>query len=232
MATPDKKQIAFVLYPGLTPLDLIGPLQALSPLSRVDPTFETVVVAETTDVVPSDSIVGLAPSHTFDDAPSPFVIVVPGGGDPTLRACGHKPLLDYIATAAGTADVVMSVCTGALLLAAAGLLDGRQATTHWAYVDILELLGAKPVRARWVEDGKYLTAAGVSAGIDGGLHLAQRLVGEDMARLIQRGLEYDPEPPLGPLDWDPAVVDPVRPIFRAPLEDVLAAHPHLQRSRR
>jgi transcriptional regulator GlxA family with amidase domain len=231
MTTAARKQVAFILYPGLTPLDLIGPLQALSPMSRVDPAYEIAIVAESADVVPSDSTIGLAPSHTFDDVPSPFAIVVPGGGDPTLRACGHKPLLDYVRNAAVTADVVMSVCTGALVLAAAGLLHGRPATTHWAYVDILELLGAKPVRARWVEDGKYLTAAGVSAGIDAGLHLAQRLVGEEVARLIQRGMEYDPEPPLGPLDWEPAVVDAVRPIFRAPLADVLAAHPHLERGR-
>ena len=232
MSASPAKQLAFVLYPGLTPLDLIGPLQALAPLPRIDPSFEVAVVAETPDAVPTDSFVGLAPTHTFDDLPSPFAIVVPGGGEPTLEACGHEPLLEYVATAAATAEVVMSVCTGALVLAAAGLLDGRPATTHWAYVDILELLGAKPTRARWIEDGKYMTTAGVSAGIDGGLHLASRLVGEDFARLIQLGMEYEPEPPLGPIDWDPAVIDPVRPIWRGPLADVVAAHPYLDRSKR
>src|SRR5918994_1775678 len=209
-----KKQLAFVIYPGLTPLDIIGPLQALAPLPRVDPSFEVAVVAETRDAVPTDAIVELAPSHTFDDIESPYAIVVPGGGEPTLQACGHKPLIDYVANAAATADIVMSVCTGALILASAGLLDGRPATTHWAYVDILELLGAKPVRARWIEDGKYLTTAGVSAGIDGGLCLASRLVGEEAAKLIQRGLEYEPEPPFGPIDWDPATVESLRPIWR------------------
>src|SRR5687767_6461402 len=129
MAIGEKKQIAFVLYPGLTPLDLIGPLQALAPLPRVDPTFEVVVVGESREVVPSDSVVGLAPSHSFDDASSPFAIVVPGGGEPTLRACGHQPLVDYLAGAAASAEIVMSVCTGALILASAGLLDGRPATT-------------------------------------------------------------------------------------------------------
>jgi hypothetical protein len=92
MTTAEQKQIAFVLYPGLTPLDLVGPLQALAPLPRVDPTFEVMVVAESKEVLPNDSMIALAPSHTFDEVPSPFAIVVPGGGEPTLRACGHEPL--------------------------------------------------------------------------------------------------------------------------------------------
>ena len=227
--TDGTKQVAFVLYEGLTPLDLVGPLQALAALPRVDPTFEVVVVAETTKALPTDSVISLAASHTFDDAPSPFAIVVPGGGEPTLRAAGHKPIVDYVARTAATAEIVMSVCTGALILATAGLLEGRRATTHWAYVDILEHLGVEVVRARWVEDGKYLTTAGVSAGIDGGLHLAGRLVGDDAAKLIQRGMQYEPEPPFGPIDWDPAVVEAVRPIWRGPLPDILAAHPYLDR---
>jgi transcriptional regulator GlxA family with amidase domain len=226
------KQIAFVLYPGLTPLDLIGPLQTLAPLPRIDPSFEVVVVGEHTDAVPTDAIVKVGPSHTFDDARSPFAIVVPGGGEPTLAACGNPRLIDYVTTAAATAEIVMSVCTGALILASSGLLDDRPATTHWAYVDILENLGAKYLHQRWVEDGKYLTTAGVSAGIDGGLHLASRLVGEDAAKLIQRGLEYEPQSPFGPINWDPTVVDGLRPIFRGPLPDVLATHPYLSRDTR
>jgi transcriptional regulator GlxA family with amidase domain len=227
--TPEgHKQIAFLLYEGQTPLDLIGPLQALSALPRVDPSWEVTIVAESLEVVGTDSFIRVGPTHTFDDVPAPFALVVPGGGDPTLRASGHKPLLDYVREVDRAAEVVMSVCTGALILASAGLLTGRQATTHWAYVDVLELLGARPVRERWVEDGRYLTTAGVSAGIDGGLHLASRLVGEDIARIIQLGMQYEPEPPLGPIDWDPDAIEALRPIWRPSLEELVAAHPHLR----
>jgi transcriptional regulator GlxA family with amidase domain len=230
MSAQAKKQIAFILYPGLTPLDLIGPLQALSAVPRVDPSYEVMVVAETAEPVVSDSIISLGPSHTFDDAPEPFAIVVPGGGDPTLEAAGHKPLVDYVAEAGATADIVMSVCTGAIILATAGFLQGRRATTHWAYTDVLENLGVDVVRARWIEDGKYLTTAGVSAGIDGGIHLVQRLLGDDVAKLTQLGMQYEPEPPLGAIDWDPEVIEAVRPIWRPPLAEILAKHPHLDRA--
>ena len=231
MSTDGTKQIAFVLYEGLTPLDLIGPLQALSAVPRVDPSYEVMVVGETLDPVLSDSIISLAPSHTFDDAPAPFAIVVPGGGDPTLRAAGHKPLVDYVTEAGTHAEIVMSVCTGSIILATAGFLRGRRATTHWAYSDVLENLGVEVVRARWVEDDKYLTTAGVSAGIDGGIHLVQRLLGDDVAKLVQLGMQYEPEPPLGPIDWDPAITEAVRPIWRPPLADILTMHPHLDRGR-
>jgi transcriptional regulator GlxA family with amidase domain len=227
MSALTTKQIAIVLYPGLTPLDLVGPLQGLSAIPRVDPSYEVMVVGETLDPVLSDSIISLAPSHTFDDATKPFAIVVPGGGDPTLAAAGHKPLVDYVAEAGGHAEIVMSVCTGSIILAVAGFLRGRRATTHWAYTDVLANLGVDVVRARWVEDDKYLTTAGVSAGIDGGIHLVQRLLGDDVARLTQLGMQYEPEPPMGPIDWDPAIVETVRPIWRPSLEEILFKHPHL-----
>jgi transcriptional regulator GlxA family with amidase domain len=228
----DPKQIVFVLYPGLTPLDLIGPLQVLTAVPRIDPSFEVVVAAENLDALATDAIVRLGASHTFEQVPSPHVLVVPGGGEPTLAACGNRRLIDYVATAADSADVVMSVCTGAIILAAAGLLDDRLATTHWAYVDVLEGLGAKYVRQRWVEDGKVLSTAGVSAGIDGALHLASRLVGEDLTKVIQLGIEYDPEPPFGPIVWDLNTIEALRPIWRPSLPEVIAMHPYLAREAR
>ena len=157
---------------------------------------------------------------------------MPGGGQPTLAACGDQRLIDYVANAVAAAEIVMSVCTGGVILASAGSSTTGPPPTHWAYVDILENLGAKYLHQRWVEDGKYLTTAGVSAGIDGGLYLASRLVGEDAAKLIQRGIEYEPQPPFGPIDWDPPLVESLRPIWRGPLPDVLARHPYLAREAR
>lgn len=230
--TDGQKMIAFVLYPGLTPLDLIGPLQVMAAVPRIDASYRVVVVADTLDVVSTDAPVRLGPSHTFDDVPEPFAIVVPGGGQPTLAACGDQRLIDYVVSAATSAEIVMSVCTGAIILAAGGLLDDRLATTHWAYRDILEGLGAKYLHQRWVEDGKLLSTAGVSAGVDGALHLAARLVGDDLARVIQLGLEYDPSPPLGPIDWDPPTIEALRPIWRGSLDEERAKHPHLTRASR
>jgi transcriptional regulator GlxA family with amidase domain len=201
------KTVAFVLYPGLTPLDLIGPLQVMSGLETVEemfgvqPRHHVVVVAEDLDAVPTDTPVRVAATSTLDEAPEPDVVVVPGGGAPTLRQLANPVLLDYLRKADRRAEVVASVCTGALLLAGAGLLEGRRATTHWAYHRFLDRLGAKYVPERWVEDDRYLTGAGVSAGIDMALRLAARLTNDDLARLVQLGIEYDPHPPHGGIDW-------------------------------
>jgi transcriptional regulator GlxA family with amidase domain len=194
----DVKQIAFVLYPGLTLLDLVGPLQVLGGLPAP---YRTTVVGARIEAMPSDTPLRVTPDATFADVPRPFAIVVPGGSAGTIRAMADPDVQGYIRSAGETAEIVGSVCTGAMVLAAAGLLEGRQATTHWAFAEHLNLLGATYQRKRWVEDGKFITAAGVSAGIDMALQLASRLAGEDYARRIQAVLEYDPEPPLGPMDW-------------------------------
>jgi transcriptional regulator GlxA family with amidase domain len=222
-----QKTIAFVLYPGLTPLDLIGPLQVMSTLAIIDPRFRTTVVAERIDAMPSDTPVSLSPEAVFDDEPDPFAIVVPGGGGPTLRALANPAIIDYVRSVAPSAELVTSVCTGALILAAAGLLEGRQATTHWAYAGILERLGAKYVRQRWVEEGKHITSAGVSAGIDMALHLTERLAGRDVSRFVQLAIEYDPEPPGGRIDWEQTDTGGYTALYMARVKEELADRPDL-----
>ncbi len=198
----NQKTIAFVLYPGLTVFDLTGPLQVLTALSAIAPQYRTVVVGERVEPTDTDIRVKMIPTHTFEEVPHPSIVLVPGGGVPTLRAMSNEPIRSYVRTAAETAEVAGSVCTGALILGSVGLLEGRQATTHWAYYKILEELGAKYVRKRWVEDGKFICSAGVSAGIDMALHLAARLTDEETARRVQRSLGYDPHPPFGGIDYD------------------------------
>jgi transcriptional regulator GlxA family with amidase domain len=203
METEQEKQktIAFVLYPGLTVFDLTGPLQILTALGAVAPRYRTVIVGERVEPTDTDIRVKMIPTHSFEEVPHPSVLVVPGGGVPTLKAMRNEAIRSYVRSAAETAEVAGSVCTGALILGSVGLLEGRQATTHWAYYKILEELGAKYVRRRWVEDGKFICSAGVSAGIDMALQLAARLTDEETARRVQRLLGYDPHPPYGGIDY-------------------------------
>jgi transcriptional regulator GlxA family with amidase domain len=191
------RPIAFILFPNLTLLDLAGPLQVLRGLPAP---YRTVTVGAAAVPVASDAGLLCTPQQTFADVPRPAVVIVPGGAG-SVAAMADPALQDYLRTAARTAEVVGSVCTGSLVLAAAGLLAGRRATTHWAYARELERLGARYERARWVADGPFVTAAGVSAGIDFALALAARLTDEATARAIQLGIEYDPAPPFGAIDW-------------------------------
>lgn len=210
---PAPKEIAFVAYPGLTPLDLVGPLQVVTVLTLFSPEYRPVVVGETLDPIDTDGPMKLVADTTFDQLPSPFALIVPGGAAPTIRALSNDSLIAYVQRASESAEVVGSVCTGALILAAAGLLEGRNATTHWSFAKQLERLGAHYVPdRRWVEDGKVISAAGITAGIDMALHLVGRLAGEAVARQVQLVLEYDPRPPLGGIDWsqiDRNMLDPV-----------------------
>jgi transcriptional regulator GlxA family with amidase domain len=196
--------IAFVLYPGLTALDLTGPLQVLTTLSEIAPEYRTVVVAERAEPTDTDipGEMKVIPNSTFEEVPHPFAFIVPGGITPTLRAMSNEAIRGYVRSAAETAEVVSSVCTGALILASVGLLEGRQATTHWAFYKVLEQFGATYVRKRWVEDGKFICSAGVSAGIDMALQLAARLTDEQTSREVQYRLGYDPEPPFGGVDYE------------------------------
>lgn len=221
------KTIAFVVYPGLTPLDLVGPLQVLGALAQSDSDYRTVVVGATKDPVDTDTPLRVAPSHTFDEVTDPYAVLVPGGTVPTLRAMSDETLLGWLRTAAAGAELVTSVCTGSLILGAAGLLEGKKATTHWILRDVLAGLGATPVAERWVEDGKVITAAGVSAGIDLALHLVERLVGAEVARTVQFAIEYDPQPPLGPLDWTDPPYGDLKPLREFTLREGLADSPAL-----
>ena len=198
----NQKSIAFVLYPGLTAFDLAGPLQVFSGVSQLAPEYRTVVVGERLESIDTDLHVKLIPTHTFEEVPRPSVLLVPGDRASTFKAMSNEAIRSYVRSAAETAEVAGSICTGALILASVGLLEGRQATTHWVYYKILEEFGARYVRKRWVEDGKFISSAGVSAGIDMALHLAARLTDEETARRVQLSLGYDPHPPFGGIDYD------------------------------
>lgn len=184
-------QIAIVLYDRFTALDAVGPYETLGRL----PDAELVFVAERTGPVRADTgTLALTADRTLADVPHPDVVVVPGGpGQSALM--GHAPLLDWLRAADATSTWTTSVCTGSLLLAAAGLLTGRRATSHWLALDVLTGFGARPTGERVVIDGKYVTAAGVSSGIDMGLTLVGRIAGDEHAQAVQLLTEYDPQPP-------------------------------------
>lgn len=196
-----EKTIAFLLYPGLTVFDLVGPLQVISRLAETHPEIRPVVVGERIEPMATDAGVEVLPDKTFAEVPHPYALVVPGGTDATRRALSNLTIRAYVRQVAETAEIMGSVCSGALILASVGLLKGRQATTHWAAEKILEGFGATYQRKRWVEDGKFIMSAGVSAGIDMGLQLAARLTDEATARQVQLSLDYDPQPPFGRLNY-------------------------------
>ncbi|RDD85834.1 DJ-1/PfpI family protein [Streptomyces parvulus] len=184
-------QIAIVLFDRFTALDAVGPYETLGRL----PDAETVFVAERTGPVRTDTgNLALTADRTLADVPAPDIVVVPGGPGQTPQM-ENEPLLDWLRTADTTSTWTTSVCTGSLLLAAAGLLRGRRATSHWLALEHLGRFGAEPTGERVVTDGKYVTAAGVSSGIDMGLTLLGRIAGDDHARAVQLLTEYDPQPP-------------------------------------
>jgi transcriptional regulator GlxA family with amidase domain len=208
-------QIAIGLYPGLTALDIIGPYQVLTLL----PGAEVVLCAEETGRLTDDNgLLHLDVQRTFDDVPTPDVLIVGGGFASRELARPDSRIVQWIRDAHPTTTWTTSVCTGALLLGAAGLLDGLDATTHWAYTELIEAQGATPVQDRVVIQGKVITAAGVSAGIDMALTLVDRLMGPEVAQAIQLGIEYDPQPPFdsgAPWKATPEVQDLVRMVIEA-----------------
>ncbi len=184
-------QIAIGLYPGLTVLDAIGPYQVLTQAGD-----EVVVCAERTGRLTDDNgLLTFDIEHTFADVPRPDLLLVPGGFITRKLARDRDPIVDWIAAAHPHTTYTTSVCTGALLLGAAGILDGLHATTHWSAYDELATYGARPTEQRVVQQGKIWTAAGVSAGIDLALTLLADMHGPEMSQAVQLGIEYDPQPP-------------------------------------
>jgi transcriptional regulator GlxA family with amidase domain len=210
----EKKLIAFPLYAGVTPLDLVGPLTVLRNLAFGSP-YRSIVVGERIDEVGTDTAMTVAPAARFTDVPAPHAVVVPGGGAATLGAMRDESLLAYVRSAAATAELVGATGNGALVLAAAGLLEGRRAAVHWAYRGDLARLGATCADEPWVVDGRFWTAAGGAAGIDMSLALLARLTSESAARLAQLFIEYDPEPPFGGIDRSGAD-DELAALLRSP----------------
>lgn len=184
-------QIAILLFDRLTVLDAVGPYEVLSRL----PGAEVVFVGERTGAVRNEvGSLGLVADAALDDVPRPDVVVVPGGPGQT-DYMSDGPVHRWLRAVDQASTWTTSVCTGSLILAAAGVLAGRRATSHWLAVGQLPGLGVTPARDRVVYDGKYVTAAGVSAGIDMALSLAGRIAGDSVAQSIQLGIEYDPRPP-------------------------------------
>src|ERR1051326_628008 len=184
--------VGFVIFPDLTQLDFTGPQQVLARL----PGSAMHIVAKSAAPVPSDSGLGLVPTHSFENCPRLDLICVPGGRGGVVQAMGDHETIEFVRRQSSAAKYVTSVCTGAFILGVAGLLRGRRATTHWAYTELLPLVGATHEKARVVKDGNVITAGGVTSGIDFGLHVVAEIAGETAAQAIQLGLEYDPAPPF------------------------------------
>jgi transcriptional regulator GlxA family with amidase domain len=197
-------KIAILIFDGLTALDAIGPYEVL----RSVPGWEVSFVGKERGEIRTDSgSLGLSVDKGLGEVEDADVLLVPGGK-------GNRPLLEdgevlaWLRRIDGGTTWTTSVCTGSLVLGAAGLLKGKRVTGHWLYLDHLRSFGAEPVRERYVEDGKVITAAGVSAGIDMALHLVGREAGPEVAQAVQLGIEYDPSPPFdaGSPDKAPAAI--------------------------
>lgn len=185
-------RIAIPLYPGFTALDAVGPYTVMAFAPGCTVTF---VATETGPVADDQGAPTLVASASYDELPDPDVIIVPGGPG-TAAALGDTALMDWLKAADAHTKWTTSVCSGSFLLGAAGFLTGRKATSHWGWVEQLAGFGVEPVSDRVVFDGKYVTAAGVSSGIDMALTLLAREFDERTAQMVQLAIEYDPQPPF------------------------------------
>jgi cyclohexyl-isocyanide hydratase len=181
----------FVIFPNLTQLDFTGPLQVLHRL----PGATTHIVAKTRAPVPSDGPLTIPPTATFADCPPLDLLCVPGGFG-VDQAMEDEETIAFVQREGARAKYVTSVCTGAFILGAAGLLRGKRATTHWAYHHFLPRVGAIPVKERVVRDGNTVTGGGVTAGVDFAFTMMNEIAGPAVAQAVQLGLEYDPKPPF------------------------------------
>jgi len=186
-------QIAILLYPGFTALDFIGPYESLRWLPGAEVRF---VWHEPGPVTADSGVLVVGATHSFDETPAPDIILIPGGFS-TMEHARDEAVLNWVRRAHETSTWTAMVCSGSIILAAAGLLEGRRATSHWAALSALRALGVTPVGdERIVHEGRIVTCAGVSAGIDLGLWLTGKVGGEARAKVIQLSLEYDPQPPF------------------------------------
>ncbi|MCH1925583.1 DJ-1/PfpI family protein [Shewanella sp. C32] len=217
----NKPHIAFLVYDGMTLLDLVGPMEILSN-NNFDVDFVAASLAPVYAESNSNKRLGVLPTATFADVSHTDILFAPGSTNP-LQAVKQPELLAWVAQVGAKATWVTSVCSGAIILGAAGLLKGYQATSHWGWLDKLRYFGAVPTQQRVVHDGNRVTGAGVTSGIDFGLVLLSLLLGEDVARARQLGLEYDPKPPFtgGSVDTAPvALVERSRDAYQAFLDKV------------
>jgi transcriptional regulator GlxA family with amidase domain len=211
-------RIAILLFDRMTALDAIGPYEVLRFAGETEVVFTG---KKTGEVRAGTGTLGLVVDRPLSDVPEADIVLVPGGpGQVDLMA--DEEVHDWLRQVDRTSTWTTSVCTGSLVLAAAGLLDGRRATSHWLALDQLPEFGVTPAEERVVFDGKYVTAAGVSAGIDMGFALANRIAGDTAAQTIQLGLEYDPQPPHdagSPMKAPPEIVANMRENSRFFLQD-------------
>jgi putative intracellular protease/amidase len=199
-------KIAILIYDGFTALDAIGPYEVLSLLPGAKVHF---VSTGRGPKRANTDFLSVVADYTLDDVPDPEIIVVAGGAKGTLAAAEDPRILTWLRKAHETSKWTTSVCTGALILGSAGILKGLKATSHWYVRDLLQNFGAQYVEERFVKQGKTITAAGVSAGIDMALHLADEIAGKEVAQVIQLIIEYDPKPPFDSgsiAKADPAIV--------------------------
>jgi cyclohexyl-isocyanide hydratase len=212
--------VTFVLFPNVTQLDFTAPAQVLARISDARVT----VAARSIEAVPTDCGFSILPASTFENAGQADLLCVPGGFG-VADALGDRQTVGFIREQAAGARYVTSVCTGAFLLGAAGLLHGRRATTHWAYTDLLPLVGAEFAPGRVVVDHGTITGGGVTAGLDFGLTVAAEVAGAEVAQSIQLALEYDPAPP-----FDAGRPEKASPRVRAAMAD--RYHQPVERMRR